>query len=58
MGGMIIIALFSSEGCASTRTLTRNCKYEEKDDKTSKLRNLEKVLLYEDKGADDLTLDE
>jgi len=23
----------SSEGCASTRTLTRNCKYEEKDDK-------------------------
>ena len=29
-------ALFSSEGCASTRTLTRNCKEEEKEDKESK----------------------
>ena len=33
--------LCSSEGCASTRTLTRNCKEEEKEDKESKSWNLE-----------------
>ena len=38
--GIISIALFSSEGCASTRTLTRNCKDEEKNDKESELKCL------------------